>query len=71
MDSLFSDCYSLCTFPDIFKWDCSKVEFMRFMFFKCYSLSVQPDVSSIKTKKPSAKNFMYPDCINAKPCKNL
>ena len=44
---------------------------MRFMFFKCYSLSVQPDVSSIKTKKPSAKNFMYPDCINAKPCKNL
>ena len=70
MDSLFSHCYSLFTFPNIFKWNCTKVEFMRFMFFNCYSLPIMPDVSSIKTKKKSAKNFMFNECINANPIKS-
>jgi len=70
MDSLFSNCYSIVTYPDISKWNTSKVEFMKFMFFNCYSLSEMANVNGLKTAKKSATNFMFRGCINATPTKN-
>ena len=51
MNSMFCDCSSLQSLPDISKWDTKNVTNMSFMFYNCSSLQSLPDISKWDTKK--------------------
>ena len=46
MESLFSDCSSLTSLPDISKWNTSNIVSMRNLFNGCSSLTSLPDISN-------------------------
>ena len=48
MESLFKECLSLKTIPDISKWNVNKVENIGYMFSQCTSLICLPEISKWK-----------------------
>ena len=46
MDGLFACCDSLISLPDISKWDTSKVENMKEIFYQSSLLTSLPDISN-------------------------
>ena len=46
MNSMFSDCKSLSSLPDISKWNTNNVKDMSYMFKDCSALSSLPDISN-------------------------
>ena len=49
MNSMFNECNSLTSLPDISKWNTSKVIYIFNMFCGCKSLSSLPDISKWDT----------------------
>jgi len=47
MKSMFQDCKSLCSIPNISKWNTKKVNNMNNIFNNCLSLSFLPDINYI------------------------
>ena len=50
MNSMFYECSSLQSLPDISKWDTKNVTDMSYMFYHCSSLGSLPDISKWDTK---------------------
>ena len=50
MSSIFYNCYSLISLPDISKWDTNNVTDMTYMFKECSSLTKIPDISEWNKK---------------------
>ena len=49
MSSMFYDCSSLISLPDISKWDTKNVTSMSFMFYGCQSLNSLAAISKWNT----------------------
>jgi len=49
-------------FPDISKWNTSKVKNMSFMFFECSSLINMPDISKWDMHKVTDISYMFSGC---------
>ena len=49
MRSMFYNCNSLISLPDISKWNTTNVTNMRSMFYNCNSLKSFPDISKWNT----------------------
>ena len=64
MNSMFSNCFSLISLPDISKWDTKNVIYMSSMFSNCSSLTSLPDISKWDTKKVKKMNMnnMFDGC---------
>ena len=43
---MFAWCTSLVSYPDISKWEITKVKFMHDLFWNCTGLSYLPDLSN-------------------------
>ena len=46
MKSMFDNCSSLTSLPDISKWNINKVNNMGVLFYGCSSLKTLPDISN-------------------------
>ena len=53
MYSMFSNCSSLNSLPDISNWNTSNVTDMSSMFYKCNSLNSLPDMTKWDIKNKS------------------
>jgi len=62
ISSIFNDCSSLISLPDISNWDTSKVTDMNNMFSGCSSLISLPDISNWDTSKVTDMNQMFSGC---------
>jgi len=51
MSSIFYNCKSLSSLPDISQWNIKNVKDMHSLFYNCKSLSSLPDISKWDTKK--------------------
>ena len=51
MSSMFYNCSSLSSLPDISKWNTNNVTDMSRMFYNCSSLLTLPDLSELKKLK--------------------
>ena len=60
--SMFSECKSLQSLPDISKWDTKNVESMDYMFCGCKSLQSLPDISKWDTKNVKRIKNMFNGC---------
>ena len=69
MNSMFCNCKSLLSLPDISKWDTGNVNNMICMFCGCSSLTSLPDLSKWNTQNVKKKGSMF-DGINKKILKN-
>ena len=59
MHSLFSECKSLKSLPDISKWNTYNVTDMSSMLFKCESLISLPDISKWNIKNLKKHDIMF------------
>ena len=59
MYSMFYDCSSLQSLPDISKWNTENVTNMSCMFDSCSSLQSLPDISKWKLNKELKKKYMF------------
>ena len=59
MYSMFCDCSSLSSLPDISKWNTNNVINMSYMFYYCSSLSSLPDISKWNTNNVKDKTGMF------------
>ena len=62
MSSLFWDCKSLNSLPDISKWNTSNVKKMSFMFSGCKLLNLLPDISKWNTSNVNDMSYMFGGC---------
>ena len=62
MVSMFSNCSSLISLPDISKWNTNNVTNMVSMFSNCSSLISLPDISKWNTNNVTDKEKMFSDC---------
>ena len=62
MNSMFSECKSLISLPDLSKWNTSNVTDMKAMFWECNSLISLPDISKWDTSNVTAMNHMFFGC---------
>ena len=60
--SMFSNCYTLCSLPDISSWNTSKVKNMSNLFSNCYILSSLPDISKWNTSSVTDMSNMFYYC---------
>ena len=65
MNHIFYGCYSLKSIKILEKFNTTKVESMRVMFFKCTSL-LYLNLSSFDTTKVTDMNWMFFNCHNIK-----
>ena len=59
MRSIFENCYSLTSLPDISKWNTSNVKDMYSMFCSCEHLSSLPDISKWNTSNVNSMARMF------------
>ena len=59
---MFYNCKSLCSLPDISKWNISKVNDISGMFSDCSSLIFLPDISKWKTNNIKIMNNLFNGC---------
>ena len=62
MSSMFFNCKSLTSLPDINKWDTSNVTNMSSVFFDCRSLTSLSDISKWNTSKVTDMSRMFGYC---------
>ena len=62
MGSIFSECKSLKSLPDISKWDIKNVTNMSSMFCGCKSSISLPDISKWYTRNVSYMDYMFNSC---------
>ena len=62
MSSMFSNCESLKSLPDISKWNTNNVNDMSSMFSNCESLKSLPDISKWNTNNVKDMRFMFSNC---------
>ena len=62
MSSMFFNCKSLTSLPDINKWDTSNVTNMSSLFFDCRSLTSIADISKWNTSKVTDMSRMFGYC---------
>ena len=62
MNSLFSECSSLISVPDISKWNTNNVNDMSNMFNRCSSLKSLPDISKWNTNNVNDISSMFSEC---------
>ena len=65
MKSLFCDCSSLISLPDISKWDTNNVTDMSFIFSGCEKLNELPDISKWNINKVDKMEDMFEDCSSS------
>ena len=66
MNSIFRDCISLRSLPDIDKWDTKNVTNMSYMFYGCTALNSLPDISKWDMKNVTNMDSMFYGCISLK-----
>ena len=64
MDSMFEECSSLISLPDISKWDTKNVLAMVAMFEECPSLISLTNISIWDTKNVKFESLILDDCFN-------
>ena len=64
MSSMFYECKSLISLPDISKWNTSNVNGMGNMFYGCNSLLSLPDISKWDTSNVEYMSYMFYRCIS-------
>ena len=64
--SLFEECESLKSLPDISKWNTNKVTNMNNLFYNCKSLESLPDISKWNTNKVTNMNALLYNCESLK-----
>jgi len=62
MNSLFRECSSLKTLPDVSKWDINNVKAISYMFSGCLSLISLPEISKWNTENISNLNNIFENC---------
>ena len=62
MYSLFNDCNSLISLPDISNWNTTDVTIMKSMFRYCTSLESLPDISKWNTKNVKDMSYIFYEC---------
>ena len=62
MSSMFYECSSLSSLPDISNWNTSSVTDMSYIFYGCSSLSSLPDISSWDTNNVTNMSYMFCEC---------
>ena len=62
MSSMFQECNSLFSIPDISNWNTINVTRMSFMFDNCSSLTSLPDISNWNTTNVTTMSFMFNNC---------
>ena len=60
--SMFYNCYTLSSLPDISEWNTSKVTNMSNIFSNCYILTSLPDISKWNTSKVTDMSNMFYYC---------
>ena len=66
MYSMFYECSSLISLPDISKWNTNNVTNMGHMFSNCSKLSSLPDISKWDTKNVTYMSSMFDGCPKLK-----
>ena len=64
MQSMFYNCSSLISLPDISKWNTNNVKNMSWMFYGCSSLSSLPDISKWNTNNVKDMHEMFKNCFS-------
>ena len=64
MESLFANCTSLISLPDIDEWDMTNVKILRSIFFNCSSLTNLPDISKWNTKNIITMSGIFKGCTS-------
>ena len=64
MDSIFYNCFSLISLPDISNWDTSNVTSMGSLFYNCNSLISLTDISNWNTSNVTSMECMFYNCIS-------
>ena len=65
MESVFYECSSLISLPNISKWNTNKVNNMNFMFKGCSKLDSLPDLSSWNLERVKEKKEMFDKRFNS------
>ena len=64
LSSIFYECSSLSSLPDISNWDTTNVTNMNCMFSGCSYLSSLPDISNWNTSNVTNMSFMFEGCLS-------
>ena len=64
MSSIFYECSSLSSLPEISNWDTSNITNMNCMFSGCSYLSSLPDISNWNTSNVTNMSFMFEGCLS-------
>ena len=64
MTGIFADCNSLKEIPNIFKWDTTNVETMKYMFSKCHSLKNISYLQNLNTLNVKDMSGLFEECIS-------
>ena len=69
MGSMFYDCSSLNSLPDISKWNTQNVTAMNSMFNNCSSLNSLPEISKWNIQNVTKMDYMFNNCssLNSLP----
>jgi len=59
MQSLFGECKSLSSLPDISKWNISNITIIQYLFQGCKSLSSLPDISKWNTNNVTNMECLF------------
>ena len=62
MRSMFNNCSSLTSLPDISNWNTTNVTNMNSIFYYCSSLTSFPDISKWIINDELDKNSMFDGC---------
>ena len=62
ISSMFGDCNSLISLPDLSKWNTENVSDISYMFNYCTSLKSLPDISNWDTKSVIYMNCLFQNC---------
>ena len=61
---MFCNCESLCSLPDISKWNTNNVIDMSWMFYDCESLSSLPEISKWNTNNVTNMDGLFSGCFS-------
>jgi len=62
MSSIFYNCSSLSSLPNISKWNMNNVTNISYIFYKCSSLSSLPNISKWNINNAINMNYMFNNC---------
>ena len=71
MSSMFQNCSSLTSLPDISKWNITKVTDISYLFNKCSKLKKLPDISKWNTENVINMSYLFNECPLLTNLKNI